>query len=271
MNRRIHRILKPDLELLRPSVIRLIYRLDSGNPVSRPYQFHGARMDELHGIPYPSPFETIRLRVHIPAYQGRVIHSSHHFQVSSMHIDSVVHHPFVQTILGDDRSLAGREMGSVRLCREIPRIVRPFQANGETIQRDILAHLRQEAHSLGIMNLDILQSRIHVMIQEDTGSRTFPRTHGDHRTGHQTAVFPTGRLYQPWRNLDQAPHAYRDIACIIHQMTCISLEGDTGTGSQLPAFSLRYKHAIPYLIAYPWSHLEGDPAFQRIVLHHFYL
>ena len=74
-----------------------------------------------------------------------------------------------------------------------------------------------------------------------------------------------------WRNLDQAPHAYRDIACIIHQMTCISLEGDTGTGSQLPAFSLRYKHAIPYLIAYPWSHLEGDPAFQRIVLHHFYL
>lgn len=51
MDRRIHRILKPDLELLRPSVIRLIYRLDSGNPVSRPYQFHGARMDELHGIP----------------------------------------------------------------------------------------------------------------------------------------------------------------------------------------------------------------------------
>ena len=90
-----------------------------------------------------------------------------------MHIDSVGHHPFVQAILGDDRSLAGREMGSVRLCREIPRIVRPFQANGETIQRDILAHLRQEAHSLGIMNLDILQSRIHVMIQEDTGSRTF--------------------------------------------------------------------------------------------------
>ena len=51
-----------------------------------------------------------------------------------MHIDSVVNHPFVQAILGDDRSLAGREMGSVRLCREIPRIVRPFQANGETIQ-----------------------------------------------------------------------------------------------------------------------------------------
>ena len=109
-----------------------------------------------------------------------------------MHIDSVVHHPFVQAILGEDRSLAGREMGSVRLCREIPRIVRPFQANGETIQRDILAHLRQEAHSLGIMNLDILQSRIHVMIQEDTGSRTFPRTHGDHRTGTKRLSFQRG-------------------------------------------------------------------------------
>ncbi len=64
-----------------------------------------------------------------------------------MHIDSIVHHPFVQAILGDDRPFTGREMGSVRLWKKIPRIVRPFQANGETIQRDILAHLRQEAHS----------------------------------------------------------------------------------------------------------------------------
>ena len=91
-----------------------------------------------------------------------------------MHIDSIVHHPFVQAILGDDRPLQA-EKWVASACREIPRIVRPFQANGETIQRDILAHLRQEAHSLGIMNLDILQSRIHVMIQEDTGEPDVPK------------------------------------------------------------------------------------------------
>ena len=193
-------------------------------------------------------------------------HGNRMLTLSSFASKSAGLHEFILQNKSDDEELKQAHFAQGDIITTMIRC-----ANGETIQRDILAHLRQEAHSLGIMNLDILQSRIHVMIQEDTGSRTFPRTHGDHRTGHQTVVFPTGRLYQPWRNLDQAPHAYRDIACIIHQMTCISLEGDTGTGSQLPAFSLRYKHAIPYLIAYPWSHLEGDPAFQRIVLHHFYL
>ena len=81
--------------------------------------------------------------MHIFTYQRFIIYTFLDFQISSVHIDSVVHHTFVQAAYRNDFSFTTGEMSGICLRREVTGIVITTKTYGEFIQCDILTHLRQ--------------------------------------------------------------------------------------------------------------------------------
>ena len=64
--------------------------------------------------------------MHIGSRQCMVIHPFRYFQVSTMNVNGVIHHTFIQSVGGDYLSLATRKMGGIGLGGKVTGIVFPF-------------------------------------------------------------------------------------------------------------------------------------------------
>ena len=106
--------------------------------------------------------------MHVTTFHGVVIDALHHLEVGAVHVDGIVHHGLIESVHRGDLALATREVGGIGLCGEVAGIVVAAEAYAETVKRDILTHLCQETHTLGIVYLDILQAGIGSMAHKDT-------------------------------------------------------------------------------------------------------
>ena len=52
-------------------------------------------------------------------------------------------------------ALAGREVGGIGLSGEVTCVAVALQAYGEPVEVEILAHLRKQTHTLGLVHLDV--------------------------------------------------------------------------------------------------------------------
>ena len=77
--------------------------------------------------------------MHVTPHQRTVVNAPDHFQIRTVHVDGIIHHPLIQSVSGNNLSLASRKMSRIRLRRKIARIVFPFQANVESVERNVLA------------------------------------------------------------------------------------------------------------------------------------
>ena len=152
--------------------------------------FHGIRADELYLVALSTPIETIGLRMHVSANHSLVIQSLYNLQVSTVYIDSIVHHTFVQTVTRNDFTLTSREMGSIGLCSEVSWIILTTEAYIEFLQSNVFTDLSQQAHTFGIVDRDVFQTGILVHVHEDARCRTFVVTHSHLGTWHQTCILP---------------------------------------------------------------------------------
>ena len=120
------RTVECDAEFFCPFHLSLSFRLNACNDVSRIHRFHRARTDELDGVSFIAPIETVGLSVHIGGNQRGVIEALLRFQVSAVYIDGVVHHVFIKPVLRDNRPFALREVSGIGLGCEVARVVRTF-------------------------------------------------------------------------------------------------------------------------------------------------
>ena len=100
--------------------------------------------------------DSVGLRMHIASHNGLVVQALHYLQISAMHIDGIVHHSLVESIDRAYLTLATREVGGIGLCRKIAGVIIAPEAYTEAIEVDILAHLGQQPHALGIVHLNIM-------------------------------------------------------------------------------------------------------------------
>ena len=94
----IQRIHEGNLEFLGTVNGFLIIRSNVGHFVLSVKDFHGIRANELNLVTLTTPIETVGLRMHVSAYYGLVIQTLYNLQVSTMNIDCIVHHAFVQPV-----------------------------------------------------------------------------------------------------------------------------------------------------------------------------
>ena len=106
--------------------------------------------------------------MHVAALHGVVIDAFHHLEVGAVHVDGIVHHRLIESVHRGDLALATREVGGIGLCGEVTGIVVAAEAYAETVKGDILTHLCQETHTLGIVNLHILETCVSSVAHEDT-------------------------------------------------------------------------------------------------------
>ena len=265
----IHWLCKCDEEFTGTCDLVFIIRANGSYFVLLAHEFHRVRLDKLHIIAYISPLEAPCLSVHVSADQCAVVYALHHLEVCAVHVDSVVHHPFVQAIARSDFSLTTREMRSICLSSEITWILVAAQTYAEFFQRDILAQLCQESHTFSIMNLHVFKSCIFVVRQENTWRRSAPPSHSDCRTGHKAAVFPVWCMDQIVSHLHRALSRRTDITCIIHHTLSLFFESNTPTVTQGPTIAIGFEYRIVGdAIFHPWSGFKGDTTFGR-VFHHF--
>ena len=103
-----------------------------------------------------------------------------------MNVDGIVHHTLVEAVHGGYLALAGREVGGIGLSGEVTCVTVALQAYGEPGEVEILAHLRKQAHTLGIVHLDVVQPGVLAMGNEQAGGRAFPTSQRQHRAGLQS-------------------------------------------------------------------------------------
>ncbi|EJX09301.1 hypothetical protein EVA_02588 [gut metagenome] len=267
----IHRFSKSNQKLACTGNLLLVVRTDRSDAVLLTHQFHGVGTHKLHFVSRTAPFEAPSLVVHIATHQRTVVDPFHHLQIRTMHVDGIVHHPFIQAVAGNDFSLATREMGCIGLGREVTRIISTAQAYAKPIQRNVFAQLCQQSHTLGIVHPHILQGGIHVVRQENTRSRTIPTPQCHSRTRHQPLILPSRRQNAARSYLVHPLHGTSNVAGIIHQMLRIPFESDTITMTHGPAVAIGFEELILRdAIFHPRSRFEHDTLL-RIVLYHFHL
>ena len=232
--------------------------------------FHGARAQDLHLVTRAAPLEAPRLAVHVASHHRAVIYAAHHFQVCAMHIDGIIHHALVQSVHRLDASLATREMGGIGLCAEEAGVVHTLQAHAEMGQFDVLTQVCQQAHALGVMHLHLAQHRVHIVAQEEAGSRTGAHTEHCHRTGLQARIFPLGGSYQPRFGFLGTIQRNGDVARVVHHMACVAVKGKAKTIGDGPSFIVGLKTSVLAAVLHPGSGVEQN-ALLRIVLHNLHL
>ena len=184
INYLVYRFLKRNQELSRAFGLFFVIRTDRNDLILFSDQFHRIRTDKLHLITRASPLESPRLTMHIAAHQGTVVHPFHHFQISAMYIDGIIHHPLIQPVARHNLTLTTGKMGRICLRGKITRIGIPFQTYAKFLKCNIFTKLCQQSHAFRIMYLHILNRCIDIMGKEYTGCRTSPATHGHHCPRH---------------------------------------------------------------------------------------
>ena len=64
------------------------------------YVFHGLGFDEADAVAFISPVEAPCLLVFITASEAVVVDAFVHFEIYSVYVDGIVHHAFVESVLG---------------------------------------------------------------------------------------------------------------------------------------------------------------------------
>ena len=107
------------------------------HPVLSTGQFHGGGTYKLYFIAIHAPFESVCLRMHVSGNHRMVIKALLDFQISTMYINRIIHHSFIQPVARINLPPATGEMGSIRLRGKVTRILIATKTNAEFIQRDI--------------------------------------------------------------------------------------------------------------------------------------
>ena len=135
------------------------------------YGLHRFSSDKLDSVTLISPKKSPRLRVHILRFDSIIILTSNDFQVSAVHIDSIVSHTFIQTIYRAYFSFTSREMGSIGLSSEktfAPLLYR----YSKLIKSHIFSELSQQPHPLYVVYCDIFKSYIFAFGYENSRCRS---------------------------------------------------------------------------------------------------
>ena len=232
--------------------------------------FHGLGTHKLHLVTLSTPIETISLRMHVPSYNGLVIQFLHNLQIGTMHIDCIVHHAFIKAIARNNLSFATREMGCIGLSGEITRVIITTETNIKFFQSDIFADLCQQAHTFGIVYIDILQTGILIQRKEYAWSRPFVITHCYLCTRHQTRVFPMWSAESLFIQLFCIIGRTPKVAGLVYHMTCLSIECNTSLRIILPSFAITFKVSVLANTGlYPWFDTEYHTVFG--IIHNLYL
>ena len=88
-----------------------------------------------------------------------VIKTLYHSKISSVNVDSIVHHALIESIYRFNLALAAREVCCVGLSGKVT-VCTLLKRHAETVESDILAHLREKTHTLGIIDITVLQQCI---------------------------------------------------------------------------------------------------------------
>ena len=182
--------------------------------------------------------------MHIAGNDRLVIHLLYNLQVSAMHIDGIIHHTFIQAVAGNDLALTTREVGCIRLCSKISRIVFATQANIELFKGYVFRNLSQQAHTFRIVYTDIFKAGVFAFSQEDTRSRSFIITHGYLRSRHQTRIFPMRRTESTFIQLFRIIGRTPEVTGLVHHMAGLSIKCNAGLRIVCPSFAITFKMSI---------------------------
>ena len=258
IDRCIQWIHEGNLEFLGSVDSFLIIRFDSCHFVLLVENLHSVGAYELNLVTLTSPIESVCLRMHVSAYYGLVVEALHNLQVSTMHVDGIVHHAFVQTVARDNLTLTAREVSSIGLCSEVTRIVLATEAYVELFEGDVLADLCQETHTFGIMDAYIFQAGILVHMHEDARSRTLVVTHGHLGTRNETGILPMRCMECTFVNLLGVVGRAPQVAGLIYHMAGLTVERDTGLRIVHPSFAIAFEVCIlAHTCLSPWFDAEG--------------
>ena len=119
------------------TLVWLLLGQDFLHPVLSTGQFHGGGTYKLYFIAIHAPLESVCLRMHVSGNHRMVIKALLDFQISTMYINRIIHHSFIQPVARINLPPATGEMGSIRLRGKVTRILIATKTNAEFIQRDI--------------------------------------------------------------------------------------------------------------------------------------
>ena len=216
-------LIKFYLELLASCKLFLVVRSNLHDAVTLG-NFHDIGTHKLHTVTCTAPIEAIRLTVHITTYQCIVVQTFYYTEICSVNIYGIVHHTFIQTIARSYQALTAREVCSIGLCGKIASVA--TERNTETVKSDILAHLCEQAHTLGIKDTRVIQLCILALRNKDTRCGARIRAHGYHTARNKAMVAPGCADYSRC-NLLHVRCTNTNVACCIYNVLGVTLKSDT--------------------------------------------
>ena len=155
-------------------------------------------------------------------------------------------------------------MRGVGLRGEIARVGLAFEADGEFLERDVGAELRQKPHALGIVYFDIAQRGLRATVEEDARRGTGISAQGYHRALGQTLVAPVGRKICAVGLRLHAVEVDAEVGGAVNHVVRLGIESNSCAVIELPAFAFGKELSAVHAAVCPRRGAERDAALGAV-------
>ena len=155
-------------------------------------------------------------------------------------------------------------MRGVGLRGEVAGVGLAPEADGEFLERDVGAKLRQKPHALGIVHLHIAQRGLHATIEEHARRGTGVSAQSHHRALGQTLVAPVGSKICAVGLRLHAVEVDAEVGGAVNHVARLGIEGNACAVVELPAFAFGKELAAVNAAVHPRRGAERDAALGAV-------